>query len=72
MKKEEELEKLGKRIKQIRIEKGMTQVHLAHSINKDQQSVQRLEAGRRNPSYTYLMEVAQGLGVDIADLFVKY
>jgi putative transcriptional regulator len=62
------LKKLGERIREIRKDKGITQVQLAHSINKDQQSIQRLEAGNINPSYYYLHEIAEGLNVKFEDL----
>lgn len=68
MKKEQLLKKLGNRIREIRIEKGMTQAELANSISKDQQSVQRLESGNVNPSIYYLHEIAIGLDIDIKDL----
>ncbi|NOW94006.1 helix-turn-helix transcriptional regulator [Mucilaginibacter sp. SG564] len=68
MEKEVLLKKLGERIREIRKEKGITQVQLAHSIGKDQQSVQRLEAGNINPSYYYLYEIAEGLNVSLEQL----
>ncbi|TAE37623.1 MAG: XRE family transcriptional regulator [Sphingobacteriales bacterium] len=68
MKKEVWLKNLGAKIRDTRIAKGLTQAQLAHTINKDQQSVQRLEAGNINPSFYYLVEVAKGLGVNIAEL----
>jgi transcriptional regulator with XRE-family HTH domain len=45
MEKDEELTKLGLRIKELRKMKNVTQEELAHVIDKDQQSIQRLEAG---------------------------
>ena len=68
MKKEELLRRLGQRIRKIRTDKGITQQGLAHGLGKDQQSVQRLEAGNVNPSYFYLCEIASGLGTTVADL----
>ncbi len=65
MEKEVLLKKLGERIREIRTEKGISQLQLAHSIGKDQQSVQRLEAGNINPSLYYLHEIADGLGVSL-------
>jgi len=62
------LKKLGERIRQIRIDKGITQVQLAHSIGKDQQSIQRLEAGNINPSFFYLNEIARGLDVYLNEI----
>jgi putative transcriptional regulator len=68
MEKEVLLKKLGNRIREIRQEKGITQVTLAHSVGKDQQSIQRLEAGNVNPSYYYLYEIAVGLETTVANL----
>ncbi|SCW37997.1 helix-turn-helix domain-containing protein [Mucilaginibacter sp. NFR10] len=68
MKKEELLKDLGERIREIRKDKGITQLQLAHSIGKDQQSIQRLEAGNINPSYIYLQEIADGLSITLLEL----
>ena len=68
MEKETALKLLGKNILALRKSKGMTQVQLAHTIGKDQQSIQRVEAGDFNPSYYYLLELAEGLGVSIEEL----
>jgi transcriptional regulator with XRE-family HTH domain len=62
------LKKLGLKVREIRKAKGITQADLAYSIDKDQSSIQRLEKGRINPSFYYLHEVAQGLGVQVKDL----
>ena len=70
MEKETLLKNLGARIREIRKEKGISQKVLAHSIGKDQQSIQRLEAGNVNPTYYYLCEIAEGLDVDLG-LIIK-
>ena len=62
------LKKLGDNIRSIRIAKGLTQVELASIVNKDQQSIQRLEKGNINPSFYYLYEISQGLEIDLKDL----
>jgi putative transcriptional regulator len=69
MEKEEALKKLGNRIREIRQEKGMTQLQLGHAVDKDQQSIQRLEAGNMNPTYYYLKQITVGLGISIKELF---
>jgi transcriptional regulator with XRE-family HTH domain len=68
MEKQELLTKLGGRIRAIRIEKSVTQKQLAHAIGKDQQSIQRLEAGNMNPTFYYLTEIAKGLDVPVERL----
>jgi putative transcriptional regulator len=62
------LKKLGERVREIRKEKGMSQAQLAHTIGKDQQSIQRLEAGNINPSFYYLNQIAHGLDVDLKNI----
>lgn len=71
MEKETLLKNLGAKIREIRNKKGISQQQLAHSIGKDQQSVQRLEAGNINPTYYYLYEIADGLEVDLEVLIKR-
>jgi len=61
---------LGVRIKNLRKERGMSQLQLAHFVHKDQQSIQRLEAGKINPSIYYLFEISEGLKVPLIQLFI--
>jgi ribosome-binding protein aMBF1 (putative translation factor) len=42
---------IGIRIRNLRIEKVLTQVDLASETNRDQQSIERLKVGRTNPTY---------------------
>ncbi len=67
----EKLIKLGARVKEIRLLKGLTQMELAHKIGKDHPSINKLEKGKVNPSYIFLTEVAEGLEVEIMEFF-KY
>jgi transcriptional regulator with XRE-family HTH domain len=62
------LKKVGENIRRIRKAKGFTQVVLASIVNKDQQSMQRLEMGNINPTFYYLYEISKGLEVDIKEL----
>lgn len=62
------LKKLGKRVRKMRKERGLSQTELANNINKDQPSIQRLEAGNINPSFYYLHQVAQGLNISFKEL----
>lgn len=56
---------LGLRVRDLRLERGMTIKELAHSIGKEIQSVHRLEKGGVNPSYLYLRQIAKGLGTTV-------
>lgn len=72
MDKKDALFELGNKIRSCRISKGITQTDLAHSIGKDQPSINRLELSGVNPSYLYLLEVCEGLGVSLAELLQEY
>jgi putative transcriptional regulator len=69
MDKKEVLLRLGERVKEIRMQKGLTQTELANKIGKDHPSINKLENGKVNPSYYFLYEVANGLGVDVKEFF---
>lgn len=62
------LKVLGERVKLLRTERKLTLKGLAHAIGKDPQSVHRLEMGGVNPSYLYLLQICEGLEIDITEL----
>ncbi len=61
----EHLKRLGLQLKKIRLLKGLTLKELGYLIDKDPQSISRVEMGDINPTYLYLQEVCKGLGVEI-------
>ncbi|MCF2488193.1 helix-turn-helix transcriptional regulator [Dyadobacter sp. CY347] len=64
-----ELQKIvGKRIIQLRIEKGWSQSDLARACEKDRQSIERIENGRVSPSLYTLYEIALALEVRLEEL----
>ncbi len=54
----------GAHIRSLRLAKGLSQKELGARMNKDFQSIQRVERGGVSPSTYYLYELAEGLGVD--------
>ena len=70
MNEKELLIKLGLRLKELRKSKGLSQEQLAANCGKDQQSIQRMESGKHNPSYIYLIEFCNGLEVSLVELFI--
>ena len=60
--------KLGKRIRQIRRDKGISQVDLAKSIETAQPNITRLENGTINPTIYFLSEVCTALGITLDEL----
>ena len=65
MTKEDRLKRLGARIREIRLSKNLTQRELGYRIDKDQQSIQRLESGLINPSFEYLYQLSVGLEMEL-------
>jgi len=65
----EKLYQLGQKVRSIRLSKKLTQTELANIIGKDHPSINRLEKGKINPSFIFLLEVAEGLEVTISDFF---
>ena len=66
--KREKLIELGKKVRKARIKSELSQTELAYSIGKDQPSINRLEKGRINPSYFYLLEICEGLDISLSEL----
>jgi len=60
---------LGRRVAQLRKEKGFTQAQLGALIDKDFQSISRLEAGGVNPSCFLIWQLAKALDVEVGRLF---
>ena len=70
MEKSEILKKVGKRIKEVRLQKGISQADLVGRIegNIDVTNISRIEAGRTNPTVFTLFRIAEALDVRLNDL----
>lgn len=62
-------ELLGKRIKALRMEKGISQEKFALSIGMDRTYFASVEAGKRNISIVNIEKIANGLDVSLSELF---
>jgi transcriptional regulator with XRE-family HTH domain len=60
---------VGKRIRDLRKEKGWSQEKLADEAEVHRTYMWGIEQGRRNPSLRHLTRVADALGVSLAALF---
>ncbi|MCY1511619.1 Helix-turn-helix domain protein [compost metagenome] len=60
---------LGRRVAHLRKEKGFTQAELGGMIDKDFQSISRIEGGKVNPSAYLIWQIAKVLETDIENLF---
>ncbi|MEX0362428.1 MAG: helix-turn-helix domain-containing protein [Allomuricauda sp.] len=68
MTKEELKHRIGKRIVELRIQKGWNQSDLARACGKDRQAMEKLENGKVNPTLFTLLEVAKALEVSLSKL----
>ncbi len=59
---------VGRNVKRIRQEKGLTQEQLAEVSGFSQQYISGLEQGRRNPTVVTVYELAMALGVSYMEL----
>lgn len=65
---EEILYRIGRRIAQLRIERGISQQDLAARCNFEKSNMSRIEYGRSNLTVRTLLTISQALGVKLRDL----
>ncbi len=63
---------LGKRIKSIRVEKGMSKQKLANKLGVYSSYVSQLESGDRTPSFDTLIDIINILDVSSDELLFDY
>lgn len=59
---------LGKRIRQLREEKNISQTELGNMCEIERSNMNRIEAGNTNPSSYLLYLLAEKLGVEASEL----
>ena len=65
---EDYINRLGKRIIQLRKEKNIKQIDLASLLNIEDSALRRIESGRTNPTIKTLLRIADALELAIEDL----
>lgn len=63
------LEKLGKRLKHLRLERNLTQEMLAEKVGIHPTYVGKLESGKNNPSMLLVYKISRVLGIELDELF---
>ncbi len=63
------LEKVAKRVAQLRREQGMTQEQLADKSGLDRVAIANIETGIRRPTVTTVYRLAKGMSVKVEDFF---
>jgi transcriptional regulator with XRE-family HTH domain len=69
--KDELKKKIGRRVVELRKQKGWSQSDLARACNKDRQAMEKLENGKVNPTLYSLLELSEVMGVSLPHL-VKF
>ena len=59
---------IGKSIRTIRLEKGLTQKELALKSKVSENAIKQYESGKRQPKMEYLMKISSALNVNLIDL----
>lgn len=60
--------KIGQHIAHLRRQQGLSQVQLADLLDKEKQSINRLEMGHTNPTAFLLYQIAQALNLPLNTL----
>lgn len=68
---ESESARLGKNLKQIRIQKGMTQGDIVRALGVSRSFVSNIENGKTNPTLSTIKRIADALGVSVDRLLKK-
>jgi transcriptional regulator with XRE-family HTH domain len=68
MKEKNYLIKIGRNIKELRKEKGISQVDLAYMCNFEKTNMSRIESGNNNPTIRTLLKIANALDVDLFEI----
>jgi transcriptional regulator with XRE-family HTH domain len=59
---------LGRAVRAIRLERGLSQVQLAEATGFMQAWISHVERGARNPSWENVVRLSEGLGVSVSEL----
>lgn len=63
-----ESEKLGKNLKRIRTEKGISQGEIGRILGVDKGFVSNIENGKTNPTLATIAKIAKAIGVSVGEL----
>jgi len=64
-----ELKSLGKRIKKIRLDKGLIQLDLEVKAGISRADISKIENGLKNIEFITIIKIAEALDVEVIELF---
>ena len=68
----EELKVLSRRVKMVRLAKGISQTNMANAIGVSQTNLSNMEAGRTAIAIQNLFKIQKVLGCKMSDFFVDF
>ena len=66
-----EAQKLGRNLKRIRKEKGISQGDIAREFGMDKAFISNIENGKTNPTLATIVRLAKAVGVSVEDLMAS-
>ena len=64
----DEAQKLGKNLKRIRTEKGISQGDIVKASGIDKAMISNIENGKTNPTLATIAKLAKAIGVSVGEL----
>lgn len=65
------LKALGNRIRELRLQKKISQTEIAYRCGFDKSNYNTIETGKRNPTITSLLKISRALEITLSDLFLN-
>lgn len=64
-------EALGRAVRELRLERGLTQRQLARAADMNETWLSHIEAGRPNPAWGTVVRIAAALDVPVSELALR-
>lgn len=64
--------RLGNRVREMRLERGWTQVEMAEMFGLDRSYVSEIETGKKDPSLRVLKTIADGFKMSLSQFLEKF
>jgi transcriptional regulator with XRE-family HTH domain len=60
--------KFGKRLRELRTKRGLSQVEMAHQFGIDRGHISEIESGKKNVCLPMLEVLSKGFGISVSEL----
>jgi transcriptional regulator with XRE-family HTH domain len=66
---QQEIKAFGKRLKELRLEKGLIQLDLDLKAGMNRSEISKIENGQKNIEFLTIVKLAEALGVELYEFF---